>query len=123
MQGTRTEGTLRQQEHPAPTGKHIALSSYTLHILEKPGKYWNFIIRIPGLEYAGISTKVLEHSVYHCALFMTEQPGDPGSTRTQAPTMAAILMGCNVYLGWNVQAPTRGGILMGRYIAVKECRH
>ena len=47
----------------------------------------------------------LLHSVYHCALFMTEQPGDPGSTRTQAPTMAAILMGCNVYLGWNVQAP------------------
>ena len=49
--------------------------------------------------------RLLLHSVYHCALFMTEQPGDPGSTRTQAPTMAAILMGCNVYLGWNVQAP------------------
>ena len=27
---------------------------------------------------------------YHCALFMTEQPGNTGSTRTQAPTMAEV---------------------------------
>ena len=27
---------------------------------------------------------------YHCAMFMTEQPGDTGSTRTQAPTMAEV---------------------------------
>ena len=61
-----------------------------------------------GVRQGGILSPLffnLLHSVYHCALFMTEQPGDPGSTRTQAPTMAAILMGYNVYLGWNVQAP------------------
>ena len=28
----------------------------------KPGKYWNLIIRIPGLEYTGISSKVLENT-------------------------------------------------------------
>ena len=28
----------------------------------KPGKYWNLIIRIPGLEYTGILSKVLENT-------------------------------------------------------------
>ena len=28
----------------------------------KPGKYWNLIIKIPGLEYTGISSKVLENT-------------------------------------------------------------
>ena len=28
----------------------------------KPGKYWNLIIRIPDLEYTGISAKVLENT-------------------------------------------------------------
>ena len=28
----------------------------------KPGKYWNLIITIPGLEYTGISSKVLENT-------------------------------------------------------------
>ena len=28
----------------------------------KPGIYWNFIIRIPGLEYTGIVSKVLENT-------------------------------------------------------------
>ena len=28
----------------------------------KPGKYWNLIIIIPGLEYTGISSKVLENT-------------------------------------------------------------
>ena len=28
----------------------------------KPGIYWNLTIRIPGLEYTGISSKVLENT-------------------------------------------------------------
>ena len=28
----------------------------------KPGIYWNLIIRIPGLEYTGILSKVLENT-------------------------------------------------------------
>ena len=28
----------------------------------KPGIYWNLIIGIPGLEYTGISSKVLENT-------------------------------------------------------------
>ena len=28
----------------------------------KPGIYWNLIIRIPGLEYTGISSRVLENT-------------------------------------------------------------
>ena len=30
----------------------------------KPGKYCNLIIRIPGLEYSGISSKALERLEY-----------------------------------------------------------
>ena len=30
--------------------------------LRKLGKYWNFIIKIPGLEYTGISSRFMENS-------------------------------------------------------------
>ena len=33
-----------------------------LRVRTCPGKYWNFIIRIPGLEYSVISSKVLENT-------------------------------------------------------------
>ena len=28
------------------------------------GKYWNLIIRIPGLEYTGILSKILESNIF-----------------------------------------------------------
>ena len=40
-------------------------SSYTIRTHPgKPGKYCNFIIRFPGLEYTGIPSKVLENLEY-----------------------------------------------------------
>ena len=39
----------------------------------KPGKYWNLIIRIPGLEYTGILSEVLENTgilAYFGAVFL-----------------------------------------------------